>query len=30
MGNKKAETKRLFECGVAVAQLEKLRMTEFY
>ena len=30
MGNKKAETKRLFECGVAVPQLEKLRMTEFY
>ena len=30
MGNKKVETKRLFECGVAVPQLEKLRMTEFY
>lgn len=30
MGNKKVGTTRLFECGVAVPQLEKLRMAEFY
>lgn len=30
MGNKKVETKRIFECGAAVLQLEKLRVAEFY
>ena len=30
MENKKIETKRPFECGTAVHQLEIFRMVEFY